>query len=454
MNVLPKNLEIEKSLLGMVVGGGYFDQDVLLAVDDFFSERHRCIYRTLSEMAEAGEAIDVKTLVAALDRKGELTKAGGATYIAGLPDGLPIGASAPLREYERIIREAAVRRRFIRQAEAAMTTGASGDLDELKRSAEVLRGSLDGVESSREPDGSLEAIEAEYQAYCQRLDSLSIRVGITDLDQQTGGFQLGEVVTLIARTAVGKSAIAQNVIHNVLESYPDAGVVFFSLEMPRLQAFERQLQIYAGQTRGRVISAYREGKKAAVNADEFIQKFRGRLAIIDTPGLTLREIERRVRGLVALKKLQPVRVVVLDYLGYLGGGPKNAGIVERVSELARGVKELAKNLQVVVLLVAQTSRHAGDGSEEVTLTDARDSGAIEDSADFLIGCWRPELRTGIGGEDYCKVYGQLWFRILKARRGFQDQFCVRFQGETLRVTEQSAAGPDRSQAAPAKARIQ
>jgi replicative DNA helicase len=110
-------------------------------------------------------------------------------------------------------------------------------------------------------------------------------------------------------------------------------------------------------------------------------------------------------------------------------------LVERTSEIARGVKQLAKNLGAVVLLIAQTSRHAGDGSEEVTVTDARDSGAIEDSADFLIGCWRPELKTGLTPEGFREVKGQLWFRILKARRGMQARFCAKFDGPTLRVLE-------------------
>ena len=136
-----------------------------------------------------------------------------------------------------------------------------------------------------------------------------------------------------------------------------------------------------------------------------------------------------------MKRLKPVLQVVSDSLAFLGGGPKNASLVERISELARGVKQLAKSLGVVVLLLAQTSRHAGDGSEEVSITDARDSGAVEDSADFLIGCWRPELRTGISAEAFMDVEGEFWLRILKARRGLQDKFHVRFEGETLRILE-------------------
>lgn len=432
---LPHNLEAEKALLANLINRGYFDQSVLLSCQDFSSDRHQRIYLAMAQLADAGEPVDLPTLVDTLERKEELEKIGGVAYLAGLDQGMPF--SNNLAQWEKLIRASAIRRRAMSWAELFMTLAQKDDFDRLSQEAEKLRLLL---ESRRveEADDSLEALEREYDQYVRNIDALSIRFGIRELDERTGGFQFGEVVTVIARTAVGKSAIAQNVIRNVLEGYPEAAVTFFSLEMPRLQTFGRQLQIHAGKTRNEVIWAYRHGEKEAVGAGSFVEKFKDRLAIIDKSGITIGEIERRITALVNLKKLKPVQLVVIDYLAYLGGGPKNAGIVERTSELARSVKQLAKNLNVVVLLVAQTSRKAGDGSEEVTITDARDSGAIEDSADFLIGCWRPELKAGISTKDFMDVQGDLWFRILKARRGLQDRFCVRFEGETLRVLEPEA----------------
>ena len=431
-NQLPHSPEAEKGLLGAMVGQGYFDQSVLLSVDDFFSESHRRIYRVMTELADAGEPCDCISLVEALRRKGEIEKVGGVSYIAGLPDGVPLGV--PLAPWEKVIREAAIRRRLMRSAGALAELAATGDFEKLAHDVECMKSLIEAREET-EADGSLESIDREYAEYVRNLDALSIHFGIRELDERTGGFQLGEVVTLIARTGVGKSAIAQNVIKNVLARYPDSGVVFFSLEMPRLQAFERQLQIHAGKKRDEVIWAYRRGDRSAVNAEEFLARCKDRLAIIDTPGISLSEIQRRVSAMQALKRVKPVRLVVIDYLGYLGGGSRDALLVERTSEIARGVKRLAKDLGAVVFLIAQTSRHGGDGSNEVTVTDARDSGAIEDSADFLIGCWRPELAAGLSAEGFMEVEGQLRFRILKARRGMQARFQARFEGETLRVLE-------------------
>ena len=432
---LPHNLEAEKALLANLINRGYFDQSVLLSSNDFSSHRHQRIYLAMAQLADAGEPVDLPTLVDTLERKGELEKIGGVVYLAGLDQGIPF--SNNLAQWEKLIRESAIRRYAMKWAELFTTLAQTDDFERLSMEAEKLRLLLESRRVEDEDD-SLETLEREYEQYVKNLDARSIRFGIRELDECIGGFQFGELVTVIARTGVGKSALAQNVIGNVLKNYPESGAVLFSLEMPRLQAFERQLQIFAGKKRGEIISAYRQGDKARVNAEEFLSRYRDRLRIIDNPGITLAEIERRVSGYMALKRIKPVHLVVIDYLGYLGGGNKNAGVVERISELARGVKLLARNLGAVVLLIAQTSRKAGDGSEEVTVTDARDSGAIEDSADFLIGCWRPELKAGISTDDFADVHGELWFRILKARRGLQDRFCVRFEGETLRVLEPEA----------------
>jgi len=431
MQPLPSSPEAEKALLGVFLAQAHFDQSVLLSAGDFQSDRHRRIYLAIVELSEAGDSTDLQTVVGALRAKGELEKAGGASYVSGLSDGVPIGIG--VRSWEKSIAESALRRRLIQSARSLSELAHNEDFGVLVDEAERLRGLLDREEADGS-DGSLETIEHEYEQYANRRDELSIHFGIHDLDERTGGFELGEVVTLIARTAVGKSALAQNVIHNVLHLHPEGGVVFFSLEMPRLQAFERQLQIYAGKERSDVISAYRRGEKVQHGLGDFVPQFKNQLAIIDKCGMTLRQMERSVQSLVSLKRIKPVRLVVIDYLGYIGGGKSNAELTEKVSEIARGVKNVAKNLRAVVLLIAQTSRKAGDGSEEVTLTDARDSGAIEDTADFLLGAWRPALRAGITSEEYKKVRGEMWIRLLKARRGIQDKFRVNFEGKTMRVS--------------------
>ncbi len=419
---LPANLEAERALLGGMLLNGFFDAEILLAADDFFLDANRRIYLVMAQLADAGEPLDLVTVDNALRKTGQLDQVGGPGYLVGLTDA-PMAVN--LSAYERIIREAAVRRRVIRQAENLQKLAYTESLEHLAHQANGLSQLLaDGTEEG--PAESLEALSARYEHYVRHMSEFVVHSGIKPLDNRTDGFQLGEVVTLIARTGVGKSAIAQNMMTHLLTTHAEAGVAFFSLEMPGLQAFERHLQIFAGKAREDVIKAYREGQRNWVRAGEFVEHFNDRLVIIDKPMLTLPEITRRVRALVKLGRLKPVRLVVIDYLGYLDTVQKKLSIVERVSELARGAKQLAKELNAVVLLLAQTSRTAGDGSEEVTVLDARDSGAIEDSADFLLGAWRPEMKGKIKPEEYAELRGRLWIRILKARRGLLDKFLLRF----------------------------
>ena len=226
-----------------------------------------------------------------------------------------------------------------------------------------------------------------------------------------------------------KSAIAQNVIQNVLDS-SDFGVVFVSLEMPGLQAWSRQLQIALGLTSEQITYAYRTEPESP--GAQFVKRYGDRLLIIDDSRLDISGIRAFTAGAVASRTVVPVGLLVIDYLGLLDHGGR-ASLTDRVSELAREMKRLAKQLNVVVLMIVQTNRSAGDESQEVSVVEARDSGAIEDSADFLLGAWRPELAKEIGIEAYADVAGQMHFSILKNRRGPKDNFVMGFNGETLRV---------------------
>jgi replicative DNA helicase len=431
---LPHNLEVERAYLGAILvnGGAGVDPLKLLSPGDFHSRVNERIYRTVLEMVYAGEHIDEITVIEALNRKGELENLGGAAAVSALTVGVPFTTPSGLEAYTKIICDLAIRRRLTKSADALVQLAADQDFEYLAHHIDLLHQILEEREE-REQDSSLKAIEKEYEEYVQSLDKRSIRIGIPPLDESIGGLQSGEVLTLLARTSVGKSAIGQNTIDYVLRHYAETGVIFFSVEMPRIQAFERHQQIFTGKTRDEIIFAYRTGTKSKIGADQFVPRFGDRLHIVDKAGITLPEIERRVRSLVALKRIKPVSLLLIDYLGMLGGGAKNTSTYERMSELARAVKELARRLNVAIVLLSQASRKAGDGSEEVTLTDARDSGAIEEAADFVLGAWRPELRSGIDLERFKSVRGEMWMKLVKARRGLQDKFLMKFDGKTLRI---------------------
>ena len=429
---LPANLDAEQLVLGTCIVGDSVPPVVLdLPASDFSIERHRLIFRVILALHGLQRPIEYATVAEVLDSRGELDKVGIAE-LAGLSDGMPVLDS--IHEYVRIVREKAVLRRlaFLGQS----ITQHAIDQERPDDIIEDAKARLDGLnvgEVQQAVNYTLSNLDSEYQEHADNIDERRIRLGLGSFDELTGGVAFGEVVTIIARTGVGKSALAQNFIDHVLRSYADIGVVFFSIEMPRLQAFERQLQIYSGVHRELPQWAYRNADKGKVRADEFVNSYGDRFLIVDDARLDLSGLRRFVRGAVAAKIVRPVRFIVIDYLGLLDRGDRRANLTERVSVLAREVKQVAKELEAVVLLIAQTSRSAGDGSQEVTVIDARDSGAIEDSADFLLGAWRPELKKDIGPEEYANVRGDLCFSILKNRRGPRNRFTVHFDAKTLRI---------------------
>ena len=432
---LPANLDAEQLVLGTCLVGHRVPPAVLdLAPADFSIEKHRRIFRAVLALHDMRRPIEYATVVEVLEKRGELESVGGIAEIAGLTDGMPVLDS--IYEYARIVREKSVLRRLAFLGQSISQHAIDGE--EPGEIIEEAKGRLDGLhfgEAQEAASYTLSSLDREYQHHVDHLDERRIRLGLGPFDELTGGVAFGEVVTVIARTAVGKSALAQNFINHVLRSCADIGVVFFSIEMPRLQAFERQLQIYSGVHRELPQWAYRTGDKTKVHADEFVEGYGDRFLIVDDARLDLAGLRRFVRGAVAAKVIRPVRFIVIDYLGLLDRGDRRANLTERVSVLAREVKQVAKELEAVVLLVAQTSRSAGDGSQEVTVIDARDSGAIEDSADFLLGAWRPELKKGIGPDEYARCRGDLCFSILKNRRGPRDKFTVHFDAKTLRIGE-------------------
>jgi replicative DNA helicase len=429
---LPEAVEAERNLLGACLLERVAPPEILgLSAADFFDESNRRIFRTVLTLHDLRRPIEDLTVAEILEKEGQLEAIGGRAYIAYLSEALPILSQVP--NCIRMIRETAIQRRL-----ALLGRDLTSAAIEREDPAEIIEQTIVRLEGARPAETedlqqfTLAALDRQYQHHADHLDEERIRLGLGKFDDLTGGVAFGEIVTVLARTAVGKSAIAQNVIQNVLGRYGDMGLVFFSLEMPRLQVWERQLQIAAGIDRHMVMYGYRTDRRK-VPADELVRELGDRMLIVDRSEIDLPRIKQFVRGATAAKLVKPVRFVAIDYLSLLDQGSAKQHLTERISVLARQIKQLAKELSVVVLLIAQTSRSAGDGSEEVGVLDARDSGAIEDSADYLVGCWRPELKKGITTERFCEVHGEMHFSLLKNRRGPRDQWTMNFDAKTLRV---------------------
>lgn len=279
-------------------------------------------------------------------------------------------------------------------------------------------------------DGQWSASAAEDE---EAATGRRVYLGLPQLDETISGIRRGEVCGLMARPGIGKTLVLAHLTHGVAEA-DVVGHVFFSLEMPAAQIVSRlQQRIYGLGRHGRE-EASREGR---LNADTYRQLF-GSLLIVDTPGLSVGQMEGLLRRIVdGPFRGKQLGLVTIDHLGLIGGDRKLT-TYDRVSVQAREIKELAKRFQCAVMLAVQVNREAGgDGSRELGLGSARDSGVVEEAMDYLVGLRRLDRSLTLAPCDRDKYQNVIFAKVIKNRHGETDtrETAYRFYPVGLRLEE-------------------
>lgn len=272
-----------------------------------------------------------------------------------------------------------------------------------------------------------------YLDYIRDLAKAKINLGIPELDAATRGLAPGEVMQVIARTGVGKTALLLNLLYTISK---EQGVpsLFFSLEMPLAQVFERMVQITANVS-GRSVEEFAKlqvkdpGAAAHSSFDRAMREF-GSVYFVDRDFLKHEDLLPYIDA-AAERAGQQVRLVCIDYMGRMRG-QRGQNAYEAMSEIAQQLKHIAKERNLAVLSLHQTNRAGTDGSTPITLDMMRDSGVAEEAADFILGMWRPEMPQAHG-----KEFEPVEIAILKARRGAQARVEVLFRKPTLRIGEEA-----------------
>jgi replicative DNA helicase len=430
---LPARPDAEKSLLGaLLIDGGLLSRVMeFLVPEDFSSEPHRIVYDTFLALADRNEGRDLVTVKGELEKTGRLERAGGAAYLAGLMDGVPDVEN--IVTYARLIRESSLRRAVIQQSrrairEAIDAPDAETVLENAQRElVEIAKGSIRGgfVQLSK----IAERNEEEIQRIHGRGTMLTgLPTGFTRLNALTQGFQRNDLIVVAARPGMGKSAFALNIAAHLSIHTPHV-VGFFSLEMSaeqvgfRIQCAEARVNLQRLRE-GRIS---KEEKKALFFTT---QKFRdAKLYIDDTPAITL--LEMRARAL-QLKQRHGLDALFVDYLQIMGTRGKVENRTQEVSAFSRGLKALAKELDVPVVALSQLSRRTEQrGAEkEPVLSDLRESGAIEQDADVVVFLSRPEYYDkDTEQKNVCDVI------IAKQRNGPTDRFTLGWSGEYTRFSD-------------------
>lgn len=389
----PQNLDAEVSILGSVL----IDDDVLtrvsdkLTADDFYDPRHQHIFSAMVSLYEHHKPVDLLTLSDVLKKHDLLESSGGPEYLAELTNQVPHAANA--ESYAEIITQNAMRRRLI----AASAKIAELGFDEAKKSDELLadaEAQLFAVsdEALRQELASLEQILTESfdrmeELHRDKSKMRGIPTGYRDIDNMMAGLQRSDLIILAARPAMGKSTFALNLAHNVAVQQKHS-VLVFSLEMSKEQLVDRMLadeaavdawNIRTGNLSDEDFSRLSEAMGVLAEAPIFID---------DTPGLSVLELRTKARRAAHER---PLGLIVIDYLQLMSGSSKSFGDnrVQEISEISRGLKLVARELNVPVIALSQLSRSVESRTPpHPQLSDLRESGSIEQDADIVMFLYR------------------------------------------------------------------
>lgn len=390
--VPPQNIDAEKSLLGAVL----IDEETLaditehVTLKDFYEKRHGMIYDAMMRLYEKRKPVDLLTLTDELKRKKELEEVGGSAYLTELTNYVPTSAHA--ESYAEIVAQKAVRRRLIKASSEISEMG----FDEESTTQELLQqaeAELFSV-SDQSLKQDLVSIETILTDSFDRMEELhrnkgqlrGVRTGYRDLDNMTAGLQRSDLIILAARPAMGKTTLVTNLAYNVA-TIAKQPVLFFSLEMSKEQLVDRMLADASGVDAWNIRTGNLSDDDFSKLSDAMGEMAEAPIYIDDTPGVTVLEMRTKARRAA---HEQPLGLIIIDYLQLMQGSGRDKGNrVQEVSEISRGLKLLARELNVPVIALSQLSRSVESRTPQIPqLSDLRESGSIEQDADIVMFIYR------------------------------------------------------------------
>jgi replicative DNA helicase len=427
-HIPPQNLEAEESVLGaMMVSEGSITPvilDVRLRAEDFYRDRHRAIYEAIRTLYERSEPIDALTVAEHLTQRGDLDDAGGKENLQTLASTVPAPGNA--RHYAQIVKQNALLRRLLGAAQTIQQSVHERDgepeslvedaermlfrvahedrASDFRNVAEILEEEIDRLEQLAQGDGGLTGAAS----------------GFDDLDKVTGGFQPGNLIVIAARPAMGKSALVTNIAQHI-SSKEAKPVAFFSLEMSEAELAHRFIAIQARISsdrlrRGRVSEKDWPGVVQACNVLE-----KAPLWIDDSSDLGLLDLRAKARRLHA--SVGELGVIIIDYIQLMRPEDPRQNRVEQVGQMSRGLKILARELNVPVIALSQLSRAPEQRPDKrPILSDLRESGNIEQDADLVTFLYRDEYY-----DPESEAQGEAELIIRKHRNGPIDTIRLAFR---------------------------
>ncbi len=404
--VPPHDIDAERAVIGamLVSEAAVSVVGEMLDAEDFYSETHRVLYRAMARLYSRGEPIDQLTLTNELRSAGDFDRIGGRQYVFRLVESVPTATNAA--RYAEIVRGKALLRAVI-DAGSRIQQEAFAEPEDVTQALDAAEQLIYGV-SNRQlkqhlvPTAELgpSILDEIQERYGAEGSITGVESGFGDLDQKTTGFHKSDLIILAARPAMGKTALALNIVWHAA-GQNNLPVAIFSLEMSKEQLVQRlvsqETKIPAQDLRNGTIKS--EDWPKLVRSVAKIS--RAPIWIDDTAGISLLEMRAKVRRLASRLNAQantdgrggaPLSLVVVDYLQLMvGQNSRSENRQQEIAEISRGLKVLARDLDVPGLAVAQLSRAVEQRHDKrPLLSDLRDSGAIEQDADLVMFLYRDE----------------------------------------------------------------
>lgn len=431
--IMPHNLEAEQAVLGCILIDSQAQIDILALIheDDFYSESHQNIYKSMLRIYQRSVPVDFVTLADQLEKDKLLEKVGGIEYITFLTNAVP--SAANFKYYCDIVKGASVRRKLIRSGQDIIEKAyEEEDKDKALQYGEKVifdiaeKQERSALEHVGKPGGAIQNVINTFDKIAKDPSTLNgIPTGYKDFDAITNGLQNSDLILLAARPSVGKTSFAMNmVVQAATEQNKKCAV--FSLEMSREQLMQRAICSLAKVSMAKALNGTMspEEWQRIWTATKKLEQ--SGLYVDDSSMTTPADLLSKCRR---LKAKENIDLIMVDYIQLMSSGSgRNENRQLEVSDISRTLKIAAKELNVPIIVLSQLSRavESRAGDHRPMLSDLRDSGAIEQDADMVMFLYNPEKYNDVPQED---EPGTVELIIAKHRRGRTATVKLRWIGE-------------------------
>ncbi len=416
--VQPYSDEAERSVLGSALISPEAVEKLMdrLAAEDFFRVAHRDIYTAMRDVWASGGSVDAITVLDALERAGKVESAGGLAYLTELTLFTP--SAANVEHYMGIVESASSRRRLIRVSTEIARQAAEG----AKETEAILNDAERRIYeiAMRSADDRMEPIAPIYMRVFRKIGDLmqlegkstGLPTGLIDLDDVTSGLQRSDLIIIAGRPSSGKTALALNIgAHAALRE--GATVAVFSLEMSKEQLVTRIMSSETGIQMQKIRTGTVSPDELVELAMELNRVGDAGLLIDDTPAISVAELRTRCRR---IKARQGLDLIIIDYLQLMQSDKRSDSRVQEVSAMTRDLKNIARELDVPIILLSQLSREPDKRKDHTpVMSDLRESGSIEQDADMIMMLYRPAAYADT--PEYLEKDNTAYLNLVKHRNG-------------------------------------